>query len=218
MKCRTWKYLLPDRAAGRLEGAELHALDEHILICPDCREELRRFQALFSSLKEEVHDAPSQTEWNNFLVHVRKGIDRKNTRPFASPVFLRLVLPAALSLMLIAGALLLFQNIKLSSSDVAIREGIRSVVSQLDSTQLAAMDIPMAVDPSLPDIISSAALETDASDSLDQHLADHLFAGLSETEIVKAGSEYALPNEASPFYESTDALHTIQDISLESGL
>ena len=208
--------MLPDYATGTIDLDERQALEAHLRDCPGCRDELARVQNFFSLLTKERHNAPSQREWNNFPVHVREGIDRKAAHPFTSPVFLRIALPATISVLLIFGALIMYQDLNFTWSDTAIREGIRNVVSNLDSTQLASIEIPIAVDPSLPDIISPVALETVAADSIDLQLVDQLFAGLTETEIVNAGSEYALPNEASPLYESADALHTIQDISSAS--
>jgi hypothetical protein len=215
MKCKHWKYLLPDYASGTLEEEDVGSLEAHLAVCSDCREEAARFRTLFSTIYAENLNAPSQTEWNNFLVHVHEKIERKNTNPITGQIFLRLVLPAAVCVLLIVAGSFAWRSLKVASMDLSLKEEISKMVSQLEPAQLAAIEIPAAVDPSLPDIPSTAALESDLSESLNAHVTDQLFSDISESDLYSAGSDYILPRESSPFYDNVNALVAVQDFSLD---
>lgn len=213
MKCKKWKYLLPDHAAGRLPESEAGEFDTHLLSCESCREEESRFRALFASIDAVSLAPPSQTEMNNFLVHVHEKMDRRRAGFVSTPLFLRLALPGIVAVVLCAAAFFTWRTLEASSFDASIGDDLRHMMSQLDTSQLATIEIPASVESSLPDIASPTALDTELSEALDAHVTKQMFADISDSELADAGGEYAFPSESSPFYDSNSALTVLQDIS-----
>ena len=217
MKCKQWKYQIADYASGSLDETQARLVEAHLRVCPACHEEAERFVLLFASMKKEPHDALVQTDWDNFLVHEREKNVQKRMDPFMGTMVMHFALPAALCVLLFIGGIFAWHQLRDAASDLAMREAVRNVVSQLSPAQIAAIELPSTVDPSLRDILSPTTMEVEFSDSLTDHVTDQLFADISESDLYTASSEYILPSEASPFYDSDNALGAIQDISSKTG-
>lgn len=76
MNCKKVTSLLVDYFENTLGAQEKKMMEDHLRVCPNCREELKEIESLFETLKLEKTEKMDHTFWTNFVPEIRRGIDK----------------------------------------------------------------------------------------------------------------------------------------------
>ncbi|HMD13937.1 MAG TPA: zf-HC2 domain-containing protein, partial [Bacteroidota bacterium] len=94
MNCKKLRYSIPDFVRDKISAEEKLLVDNHLVICSSCREEVEAFRALFAEMGHDVAWKPSENYLATILPRVHDRLDKKHAASL--PVWItRLAVPLA---------------------------------------------------------------------------------------------------------------------------
>ncbi|MDH7516564.1 MAG: zf-HC2 domain-containing protein [Bacteroidota bacterium] len=207
MRCKSIRYDLADYASGRLGPERRKTVEEHLAVCPACRDILREISPVFRILHEHPPiDGPMPGA--EFVVRVRERIDTQNagrrapTALLANPL-VRFVAPLA-----IAG-ILLYVFLVPRTPDAEVSPAldhalIGSLFEHMDTAQIDRVheELPLVIPAAHADAWESALADAKTVADIDTLLP--LFNDLSPGELIAAGSVYVNAEDLYDLVEAGD--------------
>lgn len=75
MRCKEYKFTLPEYIAGELSGPALRGVEDHLALCDECRMELESLRLMLEQLPRLALTSPPESYWRSILPSLHARLD-----------------------------------------------------------------------------------------------------------------------------------------------
>jgi hypothetical protein len=201
MNCNRCRQELPDLLRGALADEHRVAVESHLSRCADCGVRRDALASLFATLDDHTARVGPMPRAARFSADLRARMEQpRRRRP--SPYITQLLVPTlAAAVILLVTLVGLPRVLHRDTHALAVNE-MRQLVAQLDTAQVAALELQLdagSYPPLLDDVLATEDLHTP---TLPNTVNDDLFGDLGPAALLAQSTEYLSDQELMEYYPS----------------